>query len=50
VLGITRQYSFGPVYYLAALLVAGISAKASVAMNIAIALFFALPARRFHRK
>lgn len=47
--GVTRQYSYGPLYYLAALLVAFVNAKASVALNIAIAIFFALPARRFHR-
>lgn len=39
-----RQYRFGPLYYLAALLVAPFSVSLSIAINIALALFFALPA------
>jgi uncharacterized membrane protein len=39
-----RQYRFGPLYYLAALLVAPFSVGLSIAINIALALFFALPA------
>lgn len=42
----TKQYVFGPVVYLAAFLLAWVSVMASVALNFAIALFFALPPRR----
>lgn len=46
--GITRQYSFGPLYYLVATVVAIFSPLGSVAINLALAIFFAIPARRFH--
>jgi uncharacterized membrane protein len=48
--GISRQYAFGPLYYVMALLVAVVSAGASVAINLALAIFFAIPAQRFHRE
>jgi TMEM175 potassium channel family protein len=47
--GISRQYALGPLYYVAALLVAMVSAAASVGLNVALAIFFAIPAVRFHR-
>lgn len=40
---ITRQYSFGPVFYLIALILAFIYAPASIAWNLLLALFYALP-------
>jgi uncharacterized membrane protein len=39
----TRQYRFGPIFYLASFLLAFISPVASVAVNLAMAVFFALP-------
>lgn len=39
----TRQYRLGPVIYLIALLLAFVSPTLSVAVNLAIAVFFALP-------
>lgn len=41
----TRQYAFGPVLYLVAFALAFVSVPASVALNLALALFFALPPR-----
>lgn len=46
--GISRQYAFGPVWYAIALLAAIFSPATSVAINLALAIFFAIPARRFH--
>jgi uncharacterized membrane protein len=46
VAGITRQYAFGPVIYAVTLLVGLWSVPASLCLNIAVALFFALPAHR----
>ncbi|HEY7405311.1 MAG TPA: TMEM175 family protein [Candidatus Angelobacter sp.] len=40
---ISRQYAVGPVIYASCLVLAWFSVKASVAANIALALFFALP-------
>jgi uncharacterized membrane protein len=40
---IYRSYAFGPLLYLVALALAFVSAQASVAMNMLLALFFALP-------
>jgi len=40
---ITRQYSFGPVPYLACLALVWINVKLSLAANMALACFFALP-------
>ena len=39
----TRQYRFGPVFYLASFLLAFVSPTLSVALNLAMAVFFALP-------
>jgi len=39
----TRQYRFGPVVYFVAFLMALVSPTLSVALNLAIAVFFALP-------
>src|SRR6202022_2857433 len=43
--GITRQYAFGPVYYLVAMLIALVSPTASIMFNLALAVFFGRPAR-----
>ncbi len=40
---ITRQYSFGPVFYLVCLGLAYVSVSASLLLNVALACFFALP-------
>ena len=40
---ISRQYAFGPLLYLGCLALAWISVPASLAMNLALACFFALP-------
>ncbi len=42
---ITRQYSFGPVLYLIAVLVAFVSPVLSLLINVGLAVFFALPNR-----
>ena len=49
VAGITRQYAFGPVYYLIAILIAMISPTASVMFNLALAIYFAVPPQSIHR-
>ncbi len=41
----TRQYAFGPVFYVVALGAAWINATLSIAINLGLALFFALPPR-----
>lgn len=41
---INRQYRFGPMYYLVALLLALVSVPSSLGLNILLALYFALPA------
>jgi uncharacterized membrane protein len=47
---INRQYRFGPLYYLAALLAAALGSVAiSIGINILLALFFALPAEVVRR-
>ena len=46
---INRQYRFGPVYYLVALLAALVSVPLSISINIILALFFALPAEVVRR-
>jgi uncharacterized membrane protein len=48
--GISRQYLFGPLYYIVALVVAIFSPLASVILDLLLAIFFALPARMFHRQ
>jgi hypothetical protein len=40
---ITRQYAFGPLLYLACFALAYINVAASLALNVALAIFFALP-------
>ena len=40
---ISRQYAFGPVMYLACLALAWVNVRVSIAANISLALFFALP-------
>ncbi|HET9221484.1 MAG TPA: TMEM175 family protein [Roseiflexaceae bacterium] len=44
--GISRQYAFGPLVYLAAFILAFFSATASLALTMLLALFFAIPASR----
>lgn len=39
----TRQYRLGPVFYLASFLVAIVSPLLSVAINLGMAMFFAVP-------
>lgn len=46
--GISRQYAFGPLCYLVALVVAWFSPTTSVVINLGLAIFFAIPAHRFH--
>lgn len=46
VAAITRNYRFGPVFYLAALLLAFVSVPASLGLCMALALFFAVTASR----
>jgi TMEM175 potassium channel family protein len=41
----TRQYLFGPVFYVLAWAVAWVSATLSIGINLALALFFAIPPR-----
>jgi uncharacterized membrane protein len=41
----TRQYRLGPIFYLASFLLAFVSPMASVMVNLAMAVFFALPLR-----
>jgi uncharacterized membrane protein len=41
----TRQYAFGPVWYMAAFGLAFVSVPASLGLNLLLALFFALPLR-----
>jgi hypothetical protein len=40
---ISRQYALGPVFYLVCLALSWLSAAASLALNFALACFFALP-------
>lgn len=42
---ITKQYRFGPLFYVAAFILAFIYVPASIAANLLLALFFALPGR-----
>ena len=41
----TKQYAFGPLWYLAAFALAFVSVPASLGLNVVLALFFALPLR-----
>ena len=40
---ITRQYAFGPLLYLACFVLAYVNVAASLSLNVALAIFFALP-------
>jgi hypothetical protein len=40
---ISRQYAFGPLLYLACFVLAYVNVAASLALNVALAIFFALP-------
>jgi len=46
---ITKQYSFGPLLYLTAFLIAFISAEVSLAVCIGLAVFFAIPSNLLQR-
>jgi uncharacterized membrane protein len=46
---ISRQYAYGPLLYLACFVLAYISVTASLALNMALAMFFALPPSRVAR-
>ncbi len=46
VLAIRSAYRFGPLYYVATLILAAWDGRASVALNLAIAIYWALPPRR----
>jgi len=46
---ITRQYRFGPILYLSAFGLAFVSAQASLAVCIGLAVFFAVPSGLLHR-
>jgi uncharacterized membrane protein len=46
VTALTKQYLFGPALYLACVALAWISVPASLALNIALAIFFAFPPKR----
>lgn len=48
--GISRQYLFGPLYYIVAGVVAIFSPLTSVLIDLLLAIFFALPVRLFHRQ
>ncbi len=48
--GVSRQYALGPLYYIAAGAVALFSPLTSVVIDLLLAIFFALPARIFHRQ
>ncbi len=48
--GITRQYAYGPLYYVIAALIALASPLGAVLFSLALAVYFALPARTFHRR
>lgn len=42
---ISKQYMFGPLFYVVTLIVAIINVPASIILNFALAIFFALPGR-----
>ncbi len=50
VAAITRQYRFGPLLYVVLIAVAWFSPTASLLLNLALAVFFAVPSRRFRRR
>ena len=47
---ITRQYAVGPIMYLICLALAWVNVRASITTNIALALFFALPASLLRKR
>ncbi|HSP13544.1 MAG TPA: TMEM175 family protein [Thermoanaerobaculia bacterium] len=47
---ITRQYRFGPLLYLALIVIAFLTPTTSLLLNLAIAVFFALPSGWFRRR
>jgi hypothetical protein len=47
---LTKQYLFGPALYLACVALAWISVPASLALNVTLAIFFALPPQRAVRR
>ena len=49
VVAITRQYRFGPALYLVLTAIALWNAVVSLALNLIVAVFFAIPTRRFRR-
>jgi uncharacterized membrane protein len=49
VLAIHRQYRFGPLFYVASFLLSWWNASAGIALNMAFALFWAIPPRRVTR-
>ena len=46
---ITRQYAYGPLLYLACFVLAYVNVAASLALNVALAIFFALPPNKVTR-
>lgn len=49
VVAITRQYRYGPLLYVVLIIVACVSATASLILNLLLAVFFAIPSNRFRR-
>jgi uncharacterized membrane protein len=47
---ITRQYAFGPIIYLICFVLAWVDVRISLALNIALAIFFALPPSMMRRE
>lgn len=43
ILAVTAQYRFGPLFYLGTMVLSALSASAALAVNLAFALYFALP-------
>jgi len=43
---ISRQYMFGPIAYLICLALVWVSVAVSLALNVALAVYFAIPAQR----
>lgn len=48
--GVSKQYALGPLYYIVAGGVALLSPLISVILDLLLAVFFAIPARAFHRQ
>jgi uncharacterized membrane protein len=47
---LSRQYSYGPLYYVAAFLVALVSAPVAIGICMALAIFFSLPLSHFRKR